>query len=265
MRVLTLNVNGIRAATTKGLVPWISGQDADIICLQEVRAAPEHLPAEWASLQGYLPFWHFAQRKGYSGVGMLSRRPPDRTVSGARHSETEEEGRMIRADFGGLSIFSLYVPSGITGPVRQEHKMQFLEHLLAYFTELKESGREMIICGDFNIAHQPIDLARPWANERTSGYLPQERAWMDALLSAGFVDTFRSLVGPEGGHYTWWNNFKGSRERNLGWRLDYQIATPATAARARAARIDRQAIFSDHAPLIIDYSFEEQLPSNAAL
>src|SRR5216684_3016481 len=253
MRVLSFNVNGIRAAAGKGLAPYLVAQEADVICLQELRASREDVPSELSSLPGYHTLWHCSERKGYSGVALLSRQPPDQTVYGMEDEQTHSEGRLLRADFGGLSIFSLYVPSGITGPVRQEHKMQFLEHLLAYFTELKESGREMIICGDFNIAHQPIDLARPWANERTSGYLPQERAWMDALLSAGFVDTFRSLVGPEGGQYTWWNNFKGSRERNLGWRLDYQIATPATAARARAARIDRQAIFSDHAPLIIDY------------
>jgi len=253
MRVLSFNVNGIRAAAGKGLAKYLAAQEADVICLQELRASEEDVPADISALPGYHVFWHCAQRKGYSGVGLLSRQRPEQIVCGMEDEQTHSEGRLLRADLGSLSILSLYVPSGITGPVRQEHKMRFLERLLRYLSDLKARGRQVLICGDFNIAHQAIDLARPSANETTSGYLPEERRWMDDLLAEGFVDTYRALVGPEPGHYTWWNNFKAARPRNLGWRLDYQIGTPATAQRAKRGTIDRSVLFSDHAPVTIDY------------
>lgn len=260
MRVLSFNVNGIRAAAGKGLARYLVAQEADVICLQELRASREDVPSELSSLPDYHTLWHCSERKGYSGVALLSRQPPDQSVCGMEDEQTHSEGRLLRADFGGLSILSLYVPSGITGPVRQEHKMRFLARLLAYLSDLKARGREVLVCGDFNIAHQAIDLARPSANEHTSGYLPEERRWMDDLLAEGYVDIYRALVGPEPGHYTWWYNFKAARPKNLGWRLDYQIATPATAAQAKRATIDRSVLFSDHAPVTIDYEMNVSRP-----
>ena len=256
MRVLSFNVNGIRAAAAKGLARYLTAQEADIICLQELRASKEDVPSEISSLPGYRTSWNSAERKGYSGVALLSRQPPDQISCGMEHEQSQPEGRLLRADFGGLSILSLYVPSGITGPIRQEHKMRFLARLLAYLSDLRAQGREVLMCGDFNIAHQAIDLARPTANEHVSGYLPEERRWMDDLLAQGYVDVYRALVGPEPGHYTWWYNFKAARPKNLGWRLDYHIATPATAAQAKRATIDRGVLLSDHAPVTVDYEMK---------
>ena len=254
MRLVTLNVNGIRSAAGKGLVGWLAGQDAEIVCLQEIRAAEDQLPPELLTLEGYRAFWHCAERKGYSGVGLLARRPVEQVVCGIDNPDFQGGGRVLRADFSGFSILSLYIPSGIMGGERQVQKMRFLDAFLQYLTALKSSRRELIACGDFNIAHRPIDLFDPIRNENTSGFFPEERAWMDRLLAAGFVDVFRKLVGPEAGQYTWWSNFRGARKRNLGWRLDYQIATPSIAEQARSAAIYREVFFSDHAPLTIDYS-----------
>jgi len=253
MRVVTLNVNGIRSAAGKGLIPWLSSRGADVICLQEIRAAEDQLPAALQSLEGLQAFWHCGQRKGYSGVGLLSRAAPQRIACGIDHPEFPAEGRVLRAEYNDLSVISLYVPSGIMGPERQAQKMRFLEILLEHLTFLKSQGRELIICGDFNIAHRPIDVYDPIGKQEVSGYRPEERAWMDALLERGFIDAFRARVGERAGEYTWWSNFRGARARNLGWRLDYQITTPGIAERVQHATIDRQAIFSDHAPLIMDY------------
>ncbi len=254
MRLVTLNVNGIRSATAKGLVQWLATHDAEVVCLQEIRAAEEQLPPELLALEGYQALWHGAERKGYSGVGLLTRRPPDNVVVGIDHPEFQGEGRVLRADFAEFSVLSVYVPSGIMGGERQAQKMRFLDAFLHYLVGLKTGGRELIACGDFNIAHEPIDIYDAKGNENTSGYLPEERAWMDRLLAAGFVDVFRRLIGPESGHYSWWSNFRGARPRNLGWRLDYHIATPAIAERAHSPAIYREVFFSDHAPVTIDYS-----------
>jgi exodeoxyribonuclease-3 len=254
MRLVTLNVNGIRSAAGKGLVKWLASHDAEIVCLQEIRAAEDQLPPELLALEGYRAFWHCAERKGYSGVGLLTRRPVEQVVCGIEHPDFQGEGRVLRADFAGFSVLSVYVPSGIMGGERQAQKMRFLDAFLQYLVALKSTGRELIACGDFNISHRPIDLYNPAGNENTSGYFPEERAWMDRLVAAGFVDVFRALVGPEPGQYTWWSNFRGARKRNLGWRLDYQIATPSIAQRAQSTAIHRDAIFSDHAPVTVEYS-----------
>ena len=253
MRLLTFNVNGIRAAAAKGLVSWLAARQAEIVCLQEIRAATQQLPPELVSLEGYRAFWHCAERKGYSGVGLLSRRPVEQVVCGIERPNFEG-GRVLRADFAGFSVLSVYIPSGIMGGERQQQKMLFLDAFLQYLTSLKSSGRELIACGDFNISHRPIDLYDPQRHENTSGFFPAERAWMDRLLAAGFVDVFRKLVGEKPGQYTWWSNFRGARQRNLGWRLDYQIATPLIAEQAQSAVIHQEELFSDHAPLVIDYA-----------
>lgn len=253
MRVVTLNANGTRSACKKGLVEFLGDLAADIVCLQEVRAHETDIPAALASLDGYRAFWHCAQRKGYSGVGILSRREPDRVECGIGHPDHDAEGRVLRADFGPLSVLSVYVPSGTTGEERQAVKMRFLSVLLEHLTRLALEGRELIVAGDFNIAHRAIDLRNWRSNQKNSGFLPEERAWIDSLLAAGLVDTYRELVGPDARHYSWWSNRGGARQNDVGWRLDYQFATPATAARARDPRIAREPALSDHAPVTLDY------------
>jgi exodeoxyribonuclease-3 len=254
VRVFTFNINGFRSASGKGLLAWLSRQEADVICLQEVRAQEHQLPPILIELAGYRAHWLCAERKGYSGVGLLLRDKPDRLVCGMEDPELDREGRLLRADFGRLSICSLYVPSGITGAERQQHKMVFLNRLLDHFTRLRDAGRELLICGDFNIAHRPIDLAHPERNERTSGFFPEERAWMDRLIERGLVDVFRRVVGDVPEQYTWWTAWNKKYDR--GWRLDYQMATPAVAETARAARIYKDTAFSDHAPVSIDYDWQ---------
>jgi len=253
MRVVSLNVNGIRAAHAKGLVSWLAAVGADVVCLQEVRALPGEIPAEVLALEGYSAHWNCAARKGYSGVGLITRLAPDRVVCGTGHGDFDPEGRVIRADFGSLSLLSVYVPSGSSGSERQSFKMLFLEHLLEHLAGLVAEGRDLVICGDFNVAHRPVDLKNWRANATLSGFLPEERAWVDRLLECGLVDTHRALVGPEAAHYTWWSSRGRARDNDVGWRLDYQFSTPNLAALARDARVYRERFFSDHAPVIIDY------------
>ena len=253
MRVLTYNINGFRSAAGKGLFGWLANEAADIVCFQETRAAEQHLPPVLIELPGYRAHWHSAEKKGYSGVGLLSREKPDRVVHGLGDALHDREGRLLRADFGDLSVLSLYVPSGITGEARQAHKHEFLGRLLDHLKALKAEGREVLLCGDLNIAHRVIDLSSPGRSQTTSGFLPAERAWLDSLLAAGFEDVFRRVVGEEPGHYTWgtaWMKKSGG-----GWRLDYQIATPKLSELARAAHIEKTAPYSDHYPVRIDYDW----------
>lgn len=253
MRVVTLNANGARSACRKGLVGFLAAHDADVICLQEVRAHEADLPEALAALAGYRSYWHCAERKGYSGVGLLARREPDRVECGIGHPEHDAEGRVLRADFGDLSVLSVYVPSGTSGEERQAAKMRFLGAILKRVVRLRDEGRELIVAGDFNIAHRRVDLRNWRSNQKSSGFLPEERAWVDALLAAGFVDAYRELVGPDAPHYSWWSNRGRARENDVGWRLDYQFATPDTAGRAREPRIAREPLLSDHAPVTLDY------------
>jgi exodeoxyribonuclease-3 len=251
MRVITLNLNGIRSAAAKGTLEWLAAQNADAICLQEVRAQGHQLPLELSLLPKH-QHWHFAQQPGYSGVGLLLRKKPQRVMQGFG-SSLDHEGRLVRADYKGYSIISVYIPSGSSGSHRQALKMQFLSEFLPYLQGLVEEGREVIVCGDVNIAHKPIDLKNWRANQKTPGFLPEEREWLDRLLQAGYVDVFRQLVGPEAEHYTWWSARGTARAKNVGWRLDYQFATAGMAKRARKPSIYREGFFSDHAPVTVEY------------
>lgn len=250
MRVVTLNVNGIRAATAKGLVDWLIDQQADVICLQEVRCRPEQLPRELGRLEGYWAYWHPAEKPGYSGVGLLCREKPE-DVQVGMGSDFDREGRFLRALFDGYSVASVYVPSGSSGPQRQAQKMRFLGEFLSFLGGL---GGEQLLCGDFNIAHRPIDLKNWKSNQQNSGFLPEERAWIDDLLKAGYVDVFRELVGPDAVHYSWWSQRGQARAKNVGWRLDYHFSTPGLAGVARSPRIYPEPLLSDHAPVVIDYA-----------
>jgi exodeoxyribonuclease III len=253
MRIITLNCNGIRSANSKGFLPWLARQKADVVCLQEVKANVEDLPPELAKPRGWHAFFHPAQKKGYSGVAVWTRRPPDRVVVGLGISEIDAEGRYIEAQFGKLSIVSVYLPSGASGEAAQARKFKFMAATRPILAAQRQSGREYLWCGDWNIAHQAIDLKNWRSNQKNSGFLPEERAWLTELFdTVGFVDVFRRVdTRPE--QYTWWSNRGAAWEKNVGWRLDYQIATPAVGHTATAAKIYLNKRFSDHAPLIIDY------------
>ena len=254
MRVITINVNGIRSAAAKGLFPWLVQQQADVICLQEVRAREEQLAGHDVALPGYHAAWYPAERPGYAGVALYSREAPQRVVRGFGVPEFDREGRYLEAQFPQVAVVSLYLPSGSSGPERQQSKDRFLKKLLPHLDALRRRRRPYILCGDWNIAHRPIDLKNWRANQKNSGFLPHERAWLDQLFDElNFVDAFRS-VNAEPEQYTWWSNRGQAWAKNVGWRIDYQIASPKLAGAPRAARIYREQRFSDHAPLIMDYA-----------
>ena len=253
MRIITLNCNGIRSAARKGLFEWLPAQTADVVCLQETRAQEQQLEDEGFRPAGYHCHYFGAERPGYSGVAAFSKRQPDRVVRGFGVSEFDREGRYLELQFGRLSVVSLYLPSGSSGPERQASKMRFLEAFLPHLRRLGRRRRDYVFCGDINIAHQPIDLKNWRANQKNSGFLPEERAWLDRVFGEfGWVDAFRE-VDPRPEQYTWWSNRGQARARNVGWRIDYQITSPSLAGRARAASIYRDTWFSDHAPLTMDY------------
>ena len=256
MRVVTLNVNGIRSADRCGFARWITRIEPwDVICLQELRAEEADVPRALKAPRKCSAAFNPALRKGYAGVGMYAKVAPD-IVKGFGAKEFDDEGRYLQADFAELSVISLYLPSGSSGPHRQASKFRFLEAFLPHLAKLRKSKREIILCGDWNIAHQPIDLKNWRSNQKNSGFLPEERAWLTHVFDElGFVDVFRK-VDPRPEQYTWWSNRGEAWAKNVGWRIDYQIATPGIAATAHAASIYRNRRFSDHAPLIIDYDYE---------
>ena len=253
MRIISINLNGIRSAFNKGLLSWISQQNADIICLQELKAQEGDMGAEMRAPERFYGNFHYAEKKGYSGVGIYSKRKPDAVIVGLGIPEFDSEGRYIEAQFGNLSVVSLYLPSGSSGEERQAVKFKFMEAFMPHLVQLRHSGRDVIVCGDWNIAHSEKDLKNWRGNKKNSGFLPEERAWLTELLNeVGFVDVFRKLH-PELEAYTWWSNRGQAWAKDVGWRIDYQIATPEIAAKAIATGIYKEQRFSDHAPLLVDY------------
>lgn len=258
LRIISLNLNGIRSAWGKNFSDWANGQQADFLCLQELKAQASDLSAEILAPAGMRAHYHYAEKRGYSGVGLWSRTVPDRVITGIGHPEFDAEGRYLRADFGQLSIISLYLPSGSSAPERQEAKFRFMEIFFPMLADLRNEGREVVICGDWNIAHREIDLKNWKSNQKNSGFLPEERAWISNVFEQlGWVDVYRQLY-PEASEeaYTWWSNRGQAWAKNVGWRIDYQIATPKIAATARQASVYKEQRFSDHAPLIIDYDWK---------
>lgn len=253
MRIISINLNGIRSAASKGFYQWLAVQNADVICLQELKAQAADMTEQMLAPHGYHGYFHYADKKGYSGVGIYCREKPLSVTAGLGISEFDAEGRYLCADFADYSVVSLYLPSGSSGEERQGVKFKFMEAFLPHLQELRASGREVVVCGDWNIAHKEIDLKNWRGNRKNSGFLPEERAWLTGLFDeVGFVDVFRQ-VHPELEAYTWWSNRGQAWAKDVGWRIDYQIATPAIARRAHAASIYKAERFSDHAPLIIDY------------
>jgi len=256
MRIVTANLNGIRSAERKGFFDWLAQSGADVVAVQELKAQQADLGDGHLNPPGFSAGCHFAERKGYSGVGLYVRRPPAAFVEGIGVAEFDAEGRYLRADWpDGLSIVSVYLPSGSSSEERQAAKFRFMDVFLPHLAALRAEGREFILCGDWNIAHTPLDLKNWRSNQKNSGFLPEERAWLTRVFDElGWVDVFRRLypaAGEEG--YTWWSNRGQAWAKNVGWRIDYQIVTPGIAALARAASVYKAQRFSDHAPLIVDY------------
>ena len=253
-RIVTLNLNGIRSACRKGFLDWVAAEQADVVCVQEVKAHEADLDDTMRALGEARGHFHFAMKKGYSGVGLYSRTVPRAVRTGFGCPEFDDEGRYVEADFGDYAVASVYVPSGSSSPERQAAKFRFMAHFDAHLAALRASRREIVLCGDWNIAHQEIDLRNWKSNQKNSGFLPEERAWLTKVFDGhGFVDVFRKL-DPRPEQYTWWSNRGQAWAKNVGWRLDYQIATPGIAATATRAAIHTAQRFSDHAPLTIDYA-----------
>lgn len=254
-RVVSQNLNGIRSAARKGWFEWAAGIEADVICVQEVRAQRADIAGPLQAIGAATGHFHLAERKGYSGVGIYTRHQPLAVREGFGQPDFDAEGRCIEMDFGSHTIISVYVPSGSSSEQRLQQKFVFMEAFARHMQALMDSGREIILCGDWNVAHKEIDLKNWRANRKNSGFLPEERQWLSHLFDdIGFVDVFRTL-DPRPEQYTWWSNRGQAWARNVGWRLDYQIATPGIAASARQADIYKDQRFSDHAPLIIDYAW----------
>ena len=256
LRIISLNLNGIRSAVSKGFLDWLQIQNGDIVCLQELKAQPPDLSAAMRAPAGMQGWFHCAEKKGYSGVGIYARREPERIVEGLGIPEIDAEGRYLQADFGKLSVVALYLPSGSSSEERQAAKFRFMAHFWPHLVALRAGGQEVVLCGDWNIAHQPIDLKNWRANQKNSGFLPEERQWLSRIFDElGWVDVFRRLHPDLPDQYTWWSNRGQAWAKNVGWRIDYQIATPQLAQAARTTSIYTAQRFSDHAPLSVDYDW----------
>ncbi|MBP9721730.1 MAG: exodeoxyribonuclease III [Gammaproteobacteria bacterium] len=254
LRVVTANLNGIRSATKKGFFEWLATKNADIVCLQETKAQEHQIPEPFYRLDGYKCTFFDAHKKGYSGVAIYSKTAPVNITTGLGWPIADTEGRYIQYDFADLSIASLYLPSGTSGDHRQKEKYNFMDKFLVVLKNILASKKSFIICGDWNIAHKNIDLKNWRSNQNKTGFLPEERAWLDKLFDEiGFVDAFR-VVNQQPDQYTWWSNYANSWDNNVGWRIDYHIVTPDLKGKILAAEIYRGQKFSDHAPLILDYN-----------
>lgn len=260
MRIISANLNGIRSAARKGFFEWMIEQRADVICMQETKAQEHQLDQFVFHPDGYHSFFHDAQKKGYSGVAIYTRHKPDKVTVGMGIKKFDDEGRYIEARFGRLHVASIYFPSGSSSELRQEVKFDFLKRMTPLLKKMRASRKHWILCGDWNIAHKQIDLKNWRSNQKNSGFLPEERQWMDLVLGKapkgiGFVDAFR-VVNPQEDQYTWWSNRGRAYEKNVGWRIDYQIVTPGLKSKTRSASIYKDQRFSDHAPLIMDYDWD---------
>ncbi|PLW91721.1 MAG: exodeoxyribonuclease III [Marinilabiliales bacterium] len=251
MKIISYNVNGIRAAIGKGFIEWLGQTGADVVCLQESKAQPDQIPIMEFESIGYQTFWHSAEKKGYSGVAILTKIKPDHITYGIGIPEYDREGRFLRADYGDLSIVSVYHPSGSSGDERQEFKMKWLDDFYDKVHELKKERPNLIISGDYNICHKEIDIHDPKGNKNNSGFLPEEREWIGKFIDSGFIDTFREFH-PEPHRYSWWSYRRQARDRNLGWRIDYHMVTENLKSRLKDADILDQVVHSDHCPITLE-------------
>lgn len=256
MRIISYNVNGIRAAIKKGFLEWLATNPADVICLQEVKAQKSDIDVDAIRNTGYESYWFCAQKKGYSGVAILSRIKPDNVVEGCNIEQSDLEGRVLQADFKDVSIISAYFPSGTSGEIRQSYKYIWLDEFFEYIASLRKKRKKLIVCGDYNIAHKEIDIHNPVANKRTTGFLPEERSWFDKFLNSGFIDSFRHL-NKEPHHYSWWNVLRAStRLENKGWRIDYINVTENLKDQIVDVKIFPEVKHSDHCPVYAEINVE---------
>lgn len=253
MKIISYNVNGIRAAVSKGLYDWLEGEQPDILCLQEIKATEDQI--DLLSLQGlgYNYYFHSAEKKGYSGVGILSKQVADKIEIGIGTDLYDSEGRVLRADFGDLTVVCVYIPSGTTGDIRQDFKMDFLIHFETYIAQLREERPNLVVCGDYNICHKPIDINHPERHKNSSGFLPDEREWLDNFINSGMIDSFREFdKSPD--MYSWWSYRAGAKPKNLGWRIDYHLVAEPLKEKLKSASIMKELNFSDHCPIIVELS-----------
>ena len=251
IKLISWNVNGIRAAYKKGLVDWISQEQPDILCLQETKAQIEQLPKDLVNIDGYNCYFESAERKGYSGVAIYSKIEPVKIVNGFGKKKFDAEGRVLQADYKKFSLFNVYFPNGKASPERLAFKMDFYEAFLKHINKFKDDGVNVVVCGDVNTAHKEIDLARPKDNEKVSGFLPEERAWIDKLLKHGYLDTFR-MFSDKPDKYTWWDMKSRARDRNVGWRIDYFYASESMRKIIKSADILADVMGSDHCPISLE-------------
>ena len=255
MKIISYNVNGIRAAINKEFFAWLQATDADVVCLQEIKATPDQI-VDIVILEqlGYKHYWFPAEKKGYSGTAIFSKIEPNHVEYGCGIEDYDREGRIIRADFDECSVISAYFPSGSSGDIRQVFKYKFLDGIADYFTRLKIDFPKLIISGDYNICHKAIDIHNPKSNANSSGFLPEERAWMDSFIHLGFIDTFRHF-NADPHNYTWWSYRAGARNKNLGWRIDYHMVSVELEKNLKRAAILPEAKHSDHCPILLELSF----------
>lgn len=251
MKLISYNVNGIRAAMNKGFLDWLAKESPDVIGLQEIKALETDVEFRLFQDLGYQVYWYPAVKKGYSGVAILTKVAPNIVHYGMGISAYDNEGRMIRADFDGFSFISAYFPSGTTGDIRQDFKYAFLDDVYGYIQDLKREHPALILSGDYNICHKAIDIHNPVSNKNTSGFLPDERAWMDKFVNLGYIDTFRAF-NTNPGQYSWWSYRAGSREKNLGWRIDYHMASKEIENKLKSAVILQDVVHSDHCPVVLE-------------
>ena len=255
MKIITYNVNGIRAALSKNWLDWLKATQADVVCLQEIKASPDQLvDLHLLEELGYQHYWYPAEKKGYSGTAIFTKITPKHVEYGCGLPDYDREGRVIRADFEHCSVLSTYFPSGSSGDERQAFKYQFLSDFQLYINDLKNTLPNLVICGDYNICHKPIDIHNPKSNANSSGFLPAEREWMENFIQSGFVDSFRHF-NEEPHHYTWWSYRAGARSKNLGWRIDYTLVSESLKSNLKRAAILPDAKHSDHCPVLVELAF----------
>ncbi len=251
MKIISYNVNGIRSAISKGLLEWLSHEQPDVLCLQETKAQPDQIDSGLFEALGYNCYFHSAQKKGYSGVAIITKIKPDKVVVGMNNPKYDNEGRVLRADFGCISVMSVYVPSGTTGGERQEFKMEFLFDFTQYIHTLRQERPLLVIGGDYNIAHHPIDINHPERQVGVSGFLPEERDWLTVFIESGFIDSFRA-IDTSAEKYSWWSYRAGARARNMGWRIDYHLISNDLLPYLQDASILHQVVHSDHCPVLVN-------------
>ena len=251
MKIISYNVNGIRAALLKNFTEWLKFENPDVLCLQETKAQPDQIDTMLFAEMGYTSYLHSAEKKGYSGVAIITKQAPDKVVIGMQHQGFDSEGRVIRADFGDVTVVCVYIPSGSSGEIRQAVKMEFLAEFAIYIANLRKTKPNIVVCGDYNICHKPIDINHPERQNGVSGFLPEERAWLDQYEASGMIDSFR-VFDQSAEKYSWWSYRGGARFRNAGWRIDYHWVSEPLRSRLKSAAILADAIHSDHCPVMVE-------------